>query len=142
MNEAISTRAIAPPATRLRDAINRHDLEALTNCFATTFVNETPLHPARSFTGSEQVRKNWVQIFAGVPDVQAEVVRSATDGATVWTEWEMRGTRRDGARHLMRGVAIFDVNDDDHFTAVRFYLEPVEQAGPGIDAAVAEQVGR
>ena len=53
-------------AAQLRAAVNSHDLEALTDCFASDFVNETPLHPARSFTGSEQVRKNWAQIFAGV----------------------------------------------------------------------------
>lgn len=129
------------PATRLLDAVNRHDLEELVGCFATTFVNETPLHPARSFTGSEQVGKNWAQIFAGVPDIQAELLRSATDGPTIWTEWEMRGTRRDGAPHLMRGVAIFGVADD-RLASVRFYLEPVEQNGPGIDVAVAQQVGR
>ena len=36
-------------ADRLRDAVNRHDLDAMTRCFATDFVNETPVHPARSF---------------------------------------------------------------------------------------------
>ncbi|HEY8655123.1 MAG TPA: nuclear transport factor 2 family protein [Candidatus Limnocylindria bacterium] len=131
----------ASPATRLLDAMNRHDLEALTECFAPAFVNETPLHPARSFTGNEQVRKNWTQIFAGVPDLRAELLRSITDGGTVWTEWEMRGTRRDGAPHLMRGVSIFGVQDD-RFTSVRFYLEPVEQGGAGIDAAVGQQIDR
>lgn len=139
--DASTAAPAAGPATRLLDAVNRHDLEALVGCFATTFVNETPLHPARSFTGSEQVGKNWAQIFAGVPDIQADLLRSVTDGATTWTEWEMRGTRRDGAPHLMRGVAIFGVADD-RLASVRFYLEPVEQNGWGIDAAVAQQVGR
>ena len=128
-------------AARLLAAVNSHDLDALTGCFAPEFVNETPLHPARSFTGSEQVRKNWAQIFAGIPDIQARIVRSASVGPTMWTEWEMHGTRRDGVPHLMKGVAIFTV-DEDRFNAVRFYLEPVEQAGVGIDAAVAQQVGR
>ena len=128
-------------AARLLDAVNRHDLDALTDCFAVGFVNDTPLHPARSFSGNEQVRRNWTQIFGGVPDLQAEIVRQAVDGERLWTEWEMCGTRRDGAPHLMRGVAIFSVTDD-RFTAVRFYLEPVEQGGAGIDAAVSAQVGR
>jgi ketosteroid isomerase-like protein len=126
---------------RLRDAVNRHDLEALSGCFAPDFLNETPVHPARSFQGREQVRRNWAQIFAGVPDIEADVVRSSVDGGSAWTEWEMRGTRRDGTPHLMRGVSIFGVGDDE-FTSVRFYLEPVEDGGVAVDAAVRQAVGQ
>src|SRR5256885_14662922 len=128
-------------ATRLHDAVNAHDLDAMVECFATEFVNETPVHPARSFRGRDQVRKNWAQIFAAVPDLEADMVDSARNGDTVWTEWEMRGTRLDGAPHLMRGVSIFKVGDDS-FASVRFYLEPVEQAGGGVDAAVRSVLGR
>jgi ketosteroid isomerase-like protein len=126
---------------RLKNAVNRHDLESLAGCFAQDFLNETPIHPARSFQGREQVRKNWAQIFAGVPDIEADILRSSVEGASAWTEWEMRGTRRDGARHLMRGVSIFGVGDDE-FTSVRFYLEPVQDGGPSVDAAVTMAVGR
>jgi ketosteroid isomerase-like protein len=127
---------------RLKNAVNRHDLESLAGCFAQDFLNETPIHPARSFQGREQVRKNWAQIFAGVPDIEADILRSSVEGASAWTEWEMRGTRRDGARHLMRGVSIFGVGDDE-LTSVRFYLEPVEDGGASVDAAVTmAAVGR
>jgi ketosteroid isomerase-like protein len=126
---------------RLKQAVDTHDLELLSGCFAEDFTNETPVHPARSFQGREQVRQNWAQIFGAVPDIQAEVVRSAVDGNTAWTEWEMRGTRRDGARHLMRGVSIFGLGED-RFTSVRFYLEPVEEGGVGVEAAVRLAVGR
>src|SRR6266576_2834079 len=122
-------------AGRLHDAVNRHDLDAMVGCFAADFVNETPAHPARSFRGRQQVRKNWAQIFAAVPNLEADMVDSAIRGDTIWTEWEMRGTRLDGAPHLLRGVSIFKVADEA-FTSVRFYLEPVEQAGAGIDAAL------
>jgi len=128
-------------ADRLQDAVNRHDLDALVLCFAPDFVNETPVHPARSFRGREQVRKNWAQIFAVVPDLEAEMVGSVSQGNSVWTEWEMRGTRVDGGRHLMRGVSVFEVAEDS-FASVRFYLEPVEQTGVGIDAAVRLALGR
>src|SRR5664279_3034738 len=87
---------------RLVRATNDHDLDALVDCFAADYRNETPAHPGRGFVGRDQVRKNWEQIFAFVPDVTAEVVRSAADGNTVWSEWEMRGTRPDGSTHLMR----------------------------------------
>jgi ketosteroid isomerase-like protein len=126
---------------RLKDAVNRHDLEALAGCFAQDFLNETPVHPARSFQGREQVRKNWAQIFAGVPDIEADILGSSVDGVSAWTEWEMRGTRRDGVRHLMRGVSIFKIGDD-RFTSVRFYLEPVDESSATVDAAVRMAVGR
>lgn len=128
-------------ATRLRDAVNHHDLDAMVDCFAADFVNRTPVHPARSFQGRDQVRKNWSQIFATVPDLEAEMIDSATNGELVWTEWEMRGTRVDGVAHLMRGVSIFDASGGE-FRSVRFYLEPVDLSGSGIDAAVASALGR
>jgi ketosteroid isomerase-like protein len=128
-------------AERLRAAVNLHDLDALAGCFGADFVNETPAHPARSFRGRDQVRKNWGQIFAAVPNLEAELVDSASTGDTVWTEWEMRGTRLDGAPHLMRGVSVFKVGDDE-FTSVRFYLEPVEPGGVGIERAVQSALGR
>ena len=56
---------------QLERATNAHDLEALVECFAEDYENETPLHPARSFRGREQVRRNWTQIFAFVPDLHA-----------------------------------------------------------------------
>jgi ketosteroid isomerase-like protein len=63
------------------------------------------------------------------------VIAAAVHGDQVWTEWEMRGTRRDGAPHAMAGVVIFTV-DDDHIAAARFYLEPVESTSGDVNAAV------
>jgi ketosteroid isomerase-like protein len=126
---------------RLHDAVNRHDLDSLAACFAGDFMNETPVHPARSFRGREQVRRNWAQIFAAVPDIVADVVRVAVAGDSAWTEWEMRGTRRDGLPHLMRGVSIFTLGDGE-FMSVRFYLEPVDAGDVAVDEAVRMAVGR
>ena len=137
----IETSSGAARAERLRDAINQHNLDAMAECFASDFVNETPVHPARSFTGRDQVRKNWTQIFAAVPDLKADLRACSADGETVWAEWEMSGTRRDGAAHLMRGVSLFIVKDD-LLASVRFYLEPVEEQGPGVDAAIREALTR
>lgn len=138
---AAETSSTLAAARRLADATNRHDLEALVACFAPDFANETPAHPARSFTGAEPVRRSWSQIFAAVPDLKADVVRQAIDGDTAWIEWEMRGTRVDGARHLMRGVTIFGV-EEGRFAWVRFYLEPVQEGGAGIDQAVREHLSQ
>lgn len=125
---------------RLERATDEHDLDALVDCFAAGYRNETPAHPARGFTGQEQVRTNWEQIFAAVPDLRARVLRSAVHGPAVWSEWELAGTRRDGAEHLMRGVVIFEVADG-RATSARFYLEPVDHSGADVNAAVRAAVG-
>jgi ketosteroid isomerase-like protein len=124
---------------RLVDATNRHDIEALVDCFAPDYRNETPAHPARGFTGREQVQKNWEQIFGGVPDIAVKVVRQVVDGATIWSEWEMRGTRRDGSPHLMCGVILFGVTDGRAAWA-RFYVEPVDAGTGDVNEAVRRVV--
>lgn len=126
---------------RLVRATNDHDLDTLVACFAEDYVNETPVHPTRSFRGRDQVRRNWQQIFAFVPDLRADVTGRVVEGETVWSEWEMTGTRRDGTAHHMRGVIIFGVHDDAVDSA-RFYLEPVEDAAGTVDDAVRDQVVR
>ena len=124
---------------RLVAATNQHDLDALVGCFSMDYRNEAPAHPSRGFVGRDQVRRNWEQIFAFVPDVSASIVRRAVDGATVWSEWEMRGTRRDGSPHLMRGVIVFGVEGECASWA-RFYLEPVVDDGGDVNAAVRAAV--
>jgi hypothetical protein len=126
--------------TRHVIATNAHDIDALVGCFSPEYVNQTPAHPSRGFVGQEQVRRNWTGIFAGVPDITARVVAKAVEGSEAWTEWEMNGTRRDGAPHAMAGVIIFGV-DGDRIVSARFYLEPVEHASGGVDAAVQRAVG-
>ena len=125
---------------RLLEAVNAHDLEAMVGCFADDYRNETPAHPQRGFRGSGQVRRNWTQIFAGVPDLRARLPRTAVDGDTVWTEWDISGTRGDGAAFLMRGVVIFGVADAA-ITSARFYLEPVEETSGDVDAHTHRVVG-
>lgn len=124
---------------RLVRATNDHDLEALVACFASDYRNETPAHPERGFVGNEQVRQNWTQIFAAIPDLSAKVLRCTVDGDTVWTEWEHRGTRPDGSPHVMRGVVIFGVADGLAAWA-RFYLEPVQVDAGSVNEAVRQQV--
>jgi ketosteroid isomerase-like protein len=124
---------------RLVRATNAHDIDQIVACFADDYALEAPNHPARSFRGNDQVRRNWAQIFAGVPDISTKVVQSAVQGDTVWTEWEMTGTRRDGAPHSMKGVFIFRIVAD-RIHAGRMFLEPVERSGTDMDAAVRDHV--
>lgn len=124
---------------RLAGAVNRRDLDAVEGCFAPRYRNETPAHPAQGFTGRGQVRRNWEQIFTFVPDITARVLRHCCDGEMVWSEWEMSGTRRDGTAHRMAGVILFGIRGGS-FSWARFYLEPVQAGGPGVDAAVRQHV--
>lgn len=124
---------------RLQQATNDHDLDALVGCFAPAYHNEAPAHPSRAFDGTGQVRANWQQIFAFVPDVRSRVLGFAVDGDEVWSEWEMSGTRMDGSPHRMRGVIVFRLLED-LAVAARFYLEPVDGEGTTVDEAVRAQV--
>ncbi len=124
---------------RLQDSTNHHDLDALVGCFADEYRSEIPVHPSRSFRGSEQVRRNWAQILGGVPDLHSELLRHATAGDVAWAEWEWTGTRRDGAPHLMRGTTILGV-EGDRIAWSRFYMEPVADDGVGVETAVRETV--
>ena len=126
---------------RLHDAINRHDPEAFVACFAPEYESEQPAHPIRAFTGRDQVRKNWTAFFAGVPDLQAEVVRATTQGETVWAEWHWHGTRQDATPLDMRGVTLFGVRDDCLIWG-RLYTEETEGAGAAIDATMARLTGQ
>src|SRR5690242_20350198 len=126
---------------RLQAATNAHDLDALVDCFTPDYRSEIPLHPTRSFQGGEQVRRNWTQILAGVPDLHSELLRAAVDGNVVWAEWEWAGTRRDGVPHLMRGTTIVGV-EGSQIGWARFYMEPVVDDGVRINDAVEQAVGR
>jgi ketosteroid isomerase-like protein len=126
---------------RLARATNDHDLDALVACFADDYENEVPAHPARGFRGRDQVRRNWEQIFAFVPDLRADVRTAVFDGSMAWTEWDMRGTRRDDSAHHMAGVIVFEVVDGVGRSA-RFFLEPVEETTGTVDDAVRSQVVR
>lgn len=122
---------------RLVSAVNDHDIDELVGCFHDDYVNVNPAHPQRGFRGSEQVRRNWTQIFGTVPDVRARVVGSAVDGDNLWTEWEMTGTRADGAGFDMRGVFIFGV-EGGRARSARMFLEPVEQDSGNVDELVGQ----
>src|SRR4051812_18801102 len=127
MNETIS---------RLRDAMNRHDAEAMAALFAANYRSEQPLHPQRGFSGREQVAVNWSQMFDEVPDLEAGVVKESTDGSTSWSEWVWRGSHVDGAPFLMKGVVVTGLTDDGLITWARLYMDSVEQSETAIDEAV------
>jgi ketosteroid isomerase-like protein len=127
-------------AERLLAAMNARDIEAFVDCFAERYESEQPAHPDRAFVGREQVRENWSAIFSGVPDFSAALVSASSEGDTEWSEWRWRGTQADGTKLDMAGVIVAGVSGEA-LTWARLYVEPVEQEGAGIEAAVREMSG-
>lgn len=125
------TRAV----DRLVAATNAHDIDTLVSCFAPDYSLANPAHPARSFTGRDQVRRNWTALFAGVPDLRCEVTATAVAGDMVWTEMAMSGSRRDGHRHEMAGVMVFRVTQGQ-ISEGRFFLEAVDHAAIDNDTVI------
>jgi ketosteroid isomerase-like protein len=139
MSQHADSSAPIAVARRLQTMTNAHDVDGIVACFAVDYRNETPAHPARSFVGRDQVRRNWNQILAAIPDLSTEIVAWQADGETLWSEWEQRGTRPDGSAHLMRGVIVFAVRGG-LIADARFFLEPVDEVDDDVDAAVRRQV--
>jgi ketosteroid isomerase-like protein len=127
-------------ADRLQAAMNAHDIDAFVGLFDDRYESEQPAHPDRAFVGSEKVRENWSAVFAGVPDFHAELLSVAGEGDVLWSEWRWTGTHADGTRLDIAGVIISGLRDG-RFAWARLYVEPVEQAGAGIDAAIRHMAG-
>ena len=110
---------------RLGQAVNAHDVDAIADCFTEDLRSDHPIHPARSFTGRERLRKNWTGAFAQVPDYAVRVLRCFTAGDKVWSELEMGGTTVAGKPSLSRGVVILQLRGEC-IASVRFYLESAD----------------
>jgi ketosteroid isomerase-like protein len=126
---------------RLQAAMNRHDLEAFVDCFDPHYHSEQPAHPERTFSGSEQVRKNWSQIFGSFPDFQADLLRFTVESDSEWSEWHWQGTQEGGTGLNMCGVMILGIQDG-HIKWGRLYMEPVEEESGDINATVADMTKR
>ncbi len=127
--------------TRLREATNNHDLEALADCFHPDYDSEFPAHPERAFRGRQQMRENWSGIFASLPNLKSTLVRSASNQGTAWAEWEWQGTRVDGVPVTLKGVTIQEVRDG-RVAWTRLYMEPVRTPLPGEDAGLGQLLGK
>jgi hypothetical protein len=121
---------MASAVERVRDALNRHDLQALLECIDDNYRSEQPAHPNRSFGGKEQVQKNWSALFESFPDFKAELIRYTLEGETVWSEWHWSATGLN-----MAGVTLFGVREE-RIVWGRLYMEEVEEEGEDIDEAV------
>jgi ketosteroid isomerase-like protein len=113
-------------------ALNAHDLDALADCFDENLHSEDFVHPSQTFVGREQVRRNWGRVISQVPDLKADVVGTAVEGNTVWAEWRIYGTRRDGEMLDLRGVTVSRVRGG-RIVSSRRYLAPVDPSLVTVD---------
>lgn len=125
---------------RVTAAQNAGDVDAMVACFCEDYRSEQPLFPARTFTGSDQVRANWSALLGAIPDFHAETLRATAAGDTVFAEVHWTGTKADGAPLDERGVVIFGVRDD-RLAWGRLYVDEVARESAGIDAVVREMAG-
>ena len=109
---------------RLRGAIDSGDARRVADCFTDDFRAELPHHPERSFIGADRVFANWTAIFDNTPDLTAKVLRSAVNGAEIWSEWELTGADRAGRPVTFAGPVIVTTRDGQ-INWARFYLDPV-----------------
>jgi ketosteroid isomerase-like protein len=125
---------------RLTAAQNAHDVDGMVACFHDDYLSEQPLHPARRFVGSAQVRVNWTALLDAIADFHAEVLHAADDGDTVFTEVRWTGTKADGTALDDRGVVIMGLRGE-RFAWGRFYVDEAETSGAGVEAAVRRMAG-
>jgi limonene-1,2-epoxide hydrolase len=133
--------ARAEVVARMIEAINDHDLDAMLESFKPDYRSEQPVHPARTFQGAEQVRKNWGTLLEAVPDLHWEVLRLISDDSTAWVEARLTGTKADGTKLDEIGVIIFGVSGG-HIGWARLYLEDVETESGDIEETVRHMAGR
>ena len=111
---------------RMIQAANRHDLDAMVECFAPDFRSEQPFHPERNFVGQAGVRNNWSFFFTTIPDIQVEILNEVEEGDTVWAELHYHGTQTDGKQFTVKGVTLLGIQADQIIWG-RLYIEPVQE---------------
>lgn len=111
---------------RMIQTINRHDLEAMVENYAPEFRSEQPFHPERNFVGPVGVRNNWGFFFKRTPDIQVEILNEAVEGDTVWAELLFHGNNTDGTKHLVRGVTISGIQNDQ-ISWSKLYIEEIKE---------------
>jgi ketosteroid isomerase-like protein len=124
-------------AQRLQEAINSHDIEVFVSLFDPNYQSEQPVYPDRAFGGSDQVRTNWTNIFSGVPDIHADLLRYGESGDTVWSEWYWSGTRVNGDKFEMAGVILMGVREN-RIVWGRLYMNPVVHDSGDINASMRQ----
>lgn len=96
------------------EAFNAHDLKAIMSHMTDDCVFEASTGPdvdGEKFTGQEQVRKAFEDVFATFPDARWNIPRHFISGDRGVSEWTFTGTRKDGTRVEVTGCDLFTFRD-------------------------------
>ena len=92
------------------DAFNAHDLDEIMSHMTDDCVFEASAGPdvdGEKFTGQEQVRKAFEDVFITYPDARWNNPRHFISGNRGFSEWTFTGTRKDGTRVEVTGCDLF-----------------------------------
>lgn len=96
------------------DAFNAHDLKRIMSHMTNDCVFEASAGPdvnGEKFTGQEQVKKAFENVFATFPDAQWNNPRHFISGDRGLSEWTFTGTKKDGTKVEVTGCDLFTFKD-------------------------------
>ncbi|MES2847670.1 MAG: nuclear transport factor 2 family protein [Bacteroidota bacterium] len=96
------------------DAFNAHDVKAIMSHMTEDCVFEASAGPdvdGEKFTGQEQVRVAFENVFASFPDAHWGSARHFISGDRAFSEWLFTGTKADGTKVEVTGCDLFTFKD-------------------------------
>lgn len=96
------------------DAFNAHDLKAIMSHMTDDCIFEASAGPdfnGEKFSGQEEVKNAFKDVFATFPDAQWNNPQHFISGNRGFTEWVFTGTRLDGTRVEVTGCDLFTFRD-------------------------------
>jgi ketosteroid isomerase-like protein len=92
------------------DAFNAHDLKAIMSAMIDDCIFEASAGPemdGEKFSGQEEVRKAFANVFAAFHDAHWGNARHFISGNRGFSEWIFTGTKSDGTRVEVTGCDLF-----------------------------------
>lgn len=96
------------------DAFNAHDLDAIMFHMTADCVFEASAGPdadGEKFTGQDQVKKAFEDVFTTYPDARWNNPKHFIFGNRGFSEWTFVGTRKDGTKIEVTGCDLFTFKD-------------------------------
>jgi ketosteroid isomerase-like protein len=96
------------------DAFNAHDIKSIMAHMTDDCIFEASAGPdadGEKFTGQDQVKKAFENVFATFPDARWNNPRHFIEGDRGFSEWIFTGTKSDGTRVEVTGCDLFTFKD-------------------------------
>ena len=92
------------------DAFNAHDAEKIMSMMTDDCIFQASAGPdadGEKFTGSDNVKKAFEQVFASFPDARWSNEKHFISGDRGFSEWVFTGTKPDGSKVEVTGCDLF-----------------------------------